>query len=70
MRRPKLIDGMPIVKSERDAMAVYDADAQEIVADVFPIGPWSLGKSKALRERGTGHRCYFIGWPERYQVAA
>lgn len=74
MKRPKLIDGLPTVKRESDAAAVYDSDAREFVA--FASGTpwllggslvadsWSIGKSKALRERATGHRCYFVGWPE------
>jgi hypothetical protein len=55
-------NGYPVVKREADAFAVYDADAREVIA-YAPGVPWTLAKSKALRERGTGHKCYYIGFP-------
>ncbi len=60
-RRPREIGGYPIVKRERDAIAVYDTVAAEVVSDNASI--WSLAKSKALRERGTGNECVYLGFP-------
>ena len=62
-RGPKLIKGHPIVKSEKDALYVYDVDADEIVATA-PGMPWSLSKSKGLREKGSGHKVVYLGWKE------
>ncbi len=53
----------PVMKTRKDAFAVYDVTANEIVAtdsDRF----WDMSKSKALRERGTGNKCVYIGAPE------
>jgi len=63
MRTPKLINGLPVVKRESDATAVYDLDAREIV-ETAPGLYWPLRKSKWLRENGTGHRCCYLGWPK------
>ena len=54
----------PFTAKEKDAFGVYDLDAGEFVATVQPIGPWPLSKSKTLRERGSGHRCVYVGWPK------
>lgn len=54
----------PVVKSESEAIAVYDMDAHEFVARAPGIY-WSLRKSKWLREDGSGHKCVYLGWPER-----
>lgn len=58
----KLIDGLPVVKRERDAYAVYDTVACEVVA-YAPGALWSLSKSKWMRENGTGNKCVYVGWP-------
>ena len=55
----KSIHGYKIVKAS-EAWAVYDQDAKEVFAHA-PGLYWSLPKSKALRERATGHRCHYIG---------
>lgn len=60
----KAINGFPVVKKESDAYCVYDFDAAEVVA-YAPGTYWPIRKSKALRERGTGHKCYYLGWPVR-----
>lgn len=56
------LDTPRAVKREADAVAVYDVDAQEFFA-FAPGVYWSLAKSKALRERGTGHKCVYVGYP-------
>ena len=61
---PKTIDGYPIVKKESEAYAVYDADTHQIIA-YAPGHPWSISKTKALREKGSGHKVYYIGFPTK-----
>ena len=55
--------GLPIVKQESDAYCVYDVDAMEII-EYAPGAYWPIRKSKALRERGTGHKVVYLGFPE------
>ena len=54
--------GLPVVKKESDAYALYDVEEKEIMA-YAPGVYWPLSKSKALRERGTGHRVVYLGFP-------
>jgi hypothetical protein len=61
-KNPKIIDGYPVVSKASDAYAVYDADDKEIVA-YAPGNLYPISKSKALRERGTGHKVYYVGFP-------
>lgn len=60
-RLPKTIHGYPVVQRERDALLVWDLDADEAV-DYAPGHPWSIRTSKWLREHGTGHRCVYLGF--------
>lgn len=53
--------GLPVVKKESDAAMVYDVDANDIV-EYAPGLYWPLRKSKALRERGTGHKVVYLGF--------
>ena len=62
-----IIDGFEIVKRQSEAWAVYDANAHEIVA-YAPGHFWSLAKSKALRERGSGHLCYYVAMPKWFYM--
>lgn len=52
------------VSRERDAVAVLDCVTDELVAHSWPLGPWSLSKSKWLRENGTGHKCIYLGFEQ------
>lgn len=61
---PKTFHDHPVVKKEADAKFVYDVDADEVVATA-PGHPWSLSKSKALREKGSGHKVVYLGWPSK-----
>lgn len=63
-KNPKSVDGYPVVKKEMDAWALYDADAHEIIA-YAPGAPWPISKTKALREKGSGHKVYYIGIPDK-----
>ncbi len=56
------IHGLPVVKRESDASMAFDVDAGEVV-EYAPGVYWPLRKSKALRERGTGHKVVYLGWP-------
>lgn len=64
MALSKTIDGLVIVKREMDAWAVYDATRKEII-EYAPGQFWGLSKTKALRERGTGNKVYYIGRPDK-----
>ncbi len=55
--------GLPVVKKESDAYLLYDVDAKEIM-EYAPGVYWPIRKSKALRERGTGHKVVYLGFPE------
>lgn len=63
-KMPKMIGGFPIVKREAEASCVYDT-VENTVIDFAPGVYWSLATSKAQRERGTGHKCVYLGWPSR-----
>ena len=54
--------GLPVVAKESDAYLLYDVDAKEIL-EYAPGIYWPLRKSKALRERGTGNKVVYLGFP-------
>jgi hypothetical protein len=64
MKPPREFLGLPVVEKEADAYALYDIDENEIM-EYAPGVYWSLSKSKALRERGTGHQVVYLGFPPR-----
>ena len=65
---PKTIDGYPVVKKESDAYALYDATDHEVIG-YAPGHPWPLSKTKALREKGSGHKVYYVGFPAKENPA-
>lgn len=61
-RTAKEYIGLPVVRKEADACLLYDVTAKEIM-EYAPGVQWSLAKSKALRERGTGNKVVYLGFP-------
>lgn len=47
------------VKNLKESCCAYCAECNEFFQGVYP---WHYSKSKALHERGVGHKVVYMGW--------